>query len=127
MLGTVLLHVLAHALIEQLSVFGKIHVDEVDNNDTSHISEAQLSCQLISSAEVNIQCICFLTFLTSSVTTVHIDNMQGLGVLNDEISTVLVVNNTTKASFNLLGNAEIVEDRHLTGVELNYARLFRGY
>ncbi|CUQ55979.1 Uncharacterised protein [Segatella copri] len=53
--------------------------------------------------------------------------MQGLGVLDDEISTVLVVNNTTKASFNLLGNAEIVEDRHLTGVELNYARLFRGY
>ena len=127
MLGTVLLHVLAHAFIEQLSVFGKIHVDEVDNNDTSHISEAQLSCQLISSAEVNIQCICFLTFLTSSVTTVYIDNMQGLGVLDDEISTVLVVNNTTKASFNLLGNAEIVEDRHLTGVELNYARLFRGY
>ena len=127
MLGTVLLHVLAHAFIEQLSVFGKIHVDEVDNNDTSHISEAQLSCQLISSAEVNIQCICFLTFLTSSVTTVYIDNVQGLGVLDDEISTVLVVNNTTKASFNLLGNAEIVEDRHLTGVELNYARLFRGY
>ena len=127
MLGTVLLHVLAHALIEQLSVFGKVHVDEVDNNDTSHISEAQLSCQLIGSAEVNIQCICFLTFLTSSVTTVYIDNVQGLGVLNDEISTMLVVNNTTKASFNLLGNAEIVEDRHLTGVELNYARLFRGY
>ena len=127
MLGTVLLHVLAHAFIEQLAVFGKIHVDEVDNNDTSHISEAQLSCQLISSAEVNIQCICFLTFLTSSVTTVYIDNVQGLGVLDDEISTVLVVNNTTKASFNLLGNAEIVEDRHLTGVELNYARLFRGY
>ena len=127
MLGTVLLHVLTHALIEQLSVFGKIHVDEVDNNDTSHISEAQLSSQLISSTEVNIQCICFLTFLTSSVTTVYIDNVQGLGVLDDEISTVLVVNNTTKASFNLLGNAEIVEDRHLTGVELNYARLFRGY
>ena len=105
MLGTVLLHVLAHAFIEQLSVFGKIHVDEVDNNDTSHISEAQLSCQLISSAEVNIQCICFLTFLTSSVTTIYIDNVQGLGVLDDEISTVLVVNNTTKASFNLLGNA----------------------
>lgn len=110
MLGTVLLHVLAHALIEQLSVFGKIHVDEVDNNNTSHVSEAQLSCQLISSAEVNIQCICFLTFLTSSVATVYIDNVQGLGVLDDEISTVLVVNNTTKASFNLLGNAEIVED-----------------
>ena len=36
-------------------------------------------------------------------------------MLDDEISTVLVVNNTTKASFNLLGNAEIVEDRHLTG------------
>ena len=127
MLGTVLLHVLAHALIEQLSVFGKIHVDEVDNNDTSHISEAQLSCQLISSAEVNIQCICFLTFLTSTVAAVYIYHVQGLGVLDDEISTVLVVNNTTKASFNLLGNAEIVEDRHLTGVELNYARLFRGY
>ena len=127
MLGTVLLHILAHAFIEQLSVFCKIHVDKVDNDDASHISETQLSCQLIGSAEVYIESICFLTFLTSTIAAVYIDNMQSFGVLNDEICTMLVVDNTTKSSFNLLGDAEVVEDRHLTSVELDYARLFRGY
>ena len=127
MLGTVLLHVLAHALIEQLSVFGKIHVDEVHHNDSSHITESQLSGQFIGSAEVYIESIRFLTFLTSTVAAVYIYHMQGFGMLDDEIRTMLVVDNSSKTSLDLLGDAEVVEDRHLTGVELDYARLFRGY
>ncbi len=88
-LAPALLHVLAHALIEQLSVFGKIHVDEVHHNDSSHITESQLSGQFIGSAEVYIESIRFLTFLTSTVAAVYIHYMQGFGMLDDEIRTML--------------------------------------
>ncbi|CDA54827.1 putative uncharacterized protein [Prevotella sp. CAG:604] len=104
-----------------------MHINEIDHDDTSHIAESQLSCQLIGSTQVHIESICFLTFLTSAVATVYINYMQSLCVLDDEISTMFVVDNSSKSSLNLFGNAEIVEDRHLTSIEFNYARLFRGY
>lgn len=37
MFRTVFLHILAHTFIELLPVLGKVHVDEVDNDDASHI------------------------------------------------------------------------------------------
>lgn len=40
----VLLHVLAHVFVEQLSVFGELHVDKVDDDDATHIAQAQLTC-----------------------------------------------------------------------------------
>jgi hypothetical protein len=60
---TVFLHVLAHALIEQLPVLGQVHVDEVDHDDSSHITQSELSGQLIGSTEVGIECRAFLPIL----------------------------------------------------------------
>ena len=37
-LCTVFLHVLTHAFVQFLAVFGKVHVDKIDNDDSSHIS-----------------------------------------------------------------------------------------
>ena len=79
---------LAHALIKQLSVFGKIHVHEADK-DYIPISRRRNCLANSSDAEVNIQCICFLTFLTSSVTTGYIDTVQNLIVLMMSIIIVL--------------------------------------
>ena len=39
-LGTVFLHVLTHAFVEFLPVFGQVHVDKVDNDDATHIAQA---------------------------------------------------------------------------------------
>ena len=38
MFCTVFLHVLTHAFVEFLPVFSKIHINEVDNDDSSHVS-----------------------------------------------------------------------------------------
>ena len=39
--------------------------------------------------------------------------MHGLGVLNDEVGAMGVVHRLAKAGLNLLGNIEVVKDRHL--------------
>ncbi len=36
--AAIFLHVLTHSFVEQLSIFCQIHVDEIDNDDTSHVS-----------------------------------------------------------------------------------------
>ena len=60
--GAILLHVLAHALVEHLAVFGKVHVDEVYDDDTSHIPEPELACQFVGCAEVHFQYVRLLSF-----------------------------------------------------------------
>ncbi len=42
--GSVFLHVLAHAFIEHLTVFGQIHVNEVHHDDASHVAQPELAC-----------------------------------------------------------------------------------
>ena len=37
---SVFLHVLTHAFIEHLTVFGKTHVNEVDDDDATHIAQS---------------------------------------------------------------------------------------
>ena len=118
-LGTILLHVLAHTLVEHLSVFCQIHVDEIDNNDASHVSQPQLSCQFVGSTQVYIKGVSLLTFFSGAVAAVDIHYMQRLGVLDNKISSVLIVDHTSEARLNLLCNVEVVEDRYLSCIELH--------
>ena len=60
-LGTVFLHVLAHAFVEFLPVLGQTHIDEVDYNDAAHITQTQLSGQLIGCSQVYVEGVGLLT------------------------------------------------------------------
>ena len=45
--------------------------------------------------------------------------MQRLSVLDNKISSVLIVDHTSEARLNLLCNVEVVEDRYLSCIELH--------
>ena len=124
----VFLHVLAHALIEHLPVFGQVHVDEVYDDDAAHVAQSQLACQLVGCAEVGLQRVGFLSvFFLDTRTAVHVNHMHGLCMLNDEIGSALVVHCTSERRSQLLGDAEIVEDGYAAGVALDDVLLVRGY
>ena len=90
-LGPVFLHVLTHAFIELLPVFRQIHVDEVNDDNSSHITQAQLACQLVGCSQVNLQSIGFLAiFSFGSVAAIYIYHVHGLCVFNDEVCTAFV-------------------------------------
>ena len=114
----VFLHVFAHPLVEHLPVFCEVHVDEVYHNDTSHVSQSQLSGQFVGSAEVHFQCVCFLPlFRTRTVSAVYVHHMQRFGMLYDKICAMFVVNGFPKTRFNLFGDVEVIKDWHLTRIE----------
>ena len=126
--STVFLHVLAHALIEQLSVFCQCHIDEIDDDDAAHISQSQLTSQLIGSTEVGLQCIGFLSvFFLNACTAVDIHHVHCFGMLDDEVGASFVVDGASEARFQLLGDVEVVEDGYIAFVELHDVSLFRSY
>ena len=94
----VFLHVLAHTLVEHLPVFCQVHVDEVNNDDTSHVAKTQLTCQFVSSTEIYFERIALLSFLcANTVTAVHVHHVHCLCVLDNEIGTMLVVHRPAEA------------------------------
>ena len=98
MSGSVLLHVLAHAFVEQLTILGQFHVDKVNDDDATHIPESQLACQLVGSSQVGLEGIGLLTVLfLDTRTAVHIHYMHRFSVLNDEVGAVLVIDSLSKA------------------------------
>ena len=118
-LGTVLLHVLTHALVEHLTILGQFHIDKVDDDDTSHIAQSQLACQLVGCSQIGLQGIGLLTVLLDTRSAVDVDDMHGLCVLDDEIGAVLVVDGLAEARFQLFGHIVVVEDGYRAIIELD--------
>lgn len=109
--GTVVLHVLAHALVEQLAVFRQIHVDEVDDDDASHVAQSELPCQFVGSAQVGFQCVLFLSvLLLSSCTAIHVHHVHGLGMFDDEVGSMFVVDGLAEPRLELFCHVEGIED-----------------
>ena len=127
MAGTVLLHVLAHSFVEHLAVFGQIHVDEVDDDDSAHVAQPQLAGEFVGGAEIGVERVLFLCFLLRPVPAVHVHDVHGLRVFDAEVAAVSVVDGLSETGLDLLRHVEVVEDRHLAVVLLHDARLFRGY
>ena len=122
---SVFLHVLTHALVEQLTVLGQFHVDKVDDDDAAHIPESELACQLVGSSEIGLEGVSLLTVLfLDSRTAVHVDYVHGLCVFDNQISSVFVVDGLSKARRQLLGHIEIVENGYRAVIELNDILLF---
>ena len=125
---TVVLHVLAHALIEFLPVFWLIHVDEVNYNDASHVAQSQLSGQLVGCSEVNVECIYFLSFGRSrAVAAIDVYHVECFGMFNDEICSALIGDDASKRLFHLACDAKVVEDGQVALVELHNVVALRCY
>ena len=54
MLGAVVRHHLAHLFDQRRAVFAFVQVDEVDHDDTAHIPQAQLPCDLGRRRQVDV-------------------------------------------------------------------------
>ena len=60
MASTVFLHDFAHVLVQLGAVLGFGHIDEVDHDDASHITQAQLPGYLVGGKQVHVQRVAFL-------------------------------------------------------------------
>ena len=128
MSSPILLHILTHALIEHLTVFSKVHVDEIDNDDATNIAQTQLASQLVSCSQVYVEGVSLLfVSATRTVATVHIHHMHSLSMFYNKVSAMLVVYRLAKARLHLLGDIEIIKDRHLAIIQFHDSCTLRGY
>ena len=57
---SVVCHHFTHVVVESLSVLSLSHVDVVDNNNATHVAQAQLTGNFIGSTQIDIERISFL-------------------------------------------------------------------
>ena len=103
MFGSVKLHLQHHGIENRLFIFGFFHVDKIDYDDSSHISEAELSSNFFSSYQVGFKrCRFLVTLLIGLIATVDVDDVQGFGVLYNHVSPRRKTNGLSKQAFDLL-------------------------
>ena len=87
--GSVALHELFHAVVELLPVLGIVHVDVVDDDDAAHIAQPQLAGYLFGGGHVHFEGGVFLVGIGfGAVAAVDVDDVESLGVFDDEIGSV---------------------------------------
>ena len=85
---TVICHHFAHVFEELLTMFGLVHVDKVDDDDATHVAQAQLPGYLVGGTEVDLKRVAFLIrsgFRT--VAGIDIDDMEGFSMFDDYLGT----------------------------------------
>ena len=125
MLCPVGLHQLLHLLEKRVPVFHRIHIDEIDNYDASHIPESELSCNFFGSIAVHVKGVLLLFLVLASCPAVDINHVEGFCVFNHQIGSLLDWNYFPERTLDLPGNLEMVEDRSLVLVEFDNLFLLR--
>src|SRR5690606_22440019 len=86
MFGTVKEHLLFQVIKKLLSVLGFVHIDKIDNHNSSHITQAKLSCSFLSGLHIDHQRILILILrIGCTITAIDIDNVQSFSMLNHQV------------------------------------------
>lgn len=118
--GPVALHQLFHAFVEFLPVLGIVHVDVVDDDDAAHIAQPQLAGYLFGGGHVYLEGGVFLVGIGfGAVAAVDVDDVESLGVFDDEVGSVAERDGLTERRFDLLRDGKVVEDGNIVGVEFD--------
>ena len=73
-------------VIELLAVLLFVHLDEVDHDDAAHLAQAQLPRYFVGGAQIDFERVAFLIVgCLGAVARVDVDNVKGLGALDDQI------------------------------------------
>ena len=111
MLRLVALHILFQRIVKGLLVFLLLHINEVYANNSTHIAQTEETCNFFRTLEVSLKGVLFLIFRrgTLAISTVHVNNVHGFGVLYDKVCARFKIYLLSKAGLNLTINIECVE------------------
>src|SRR5690606_32671646 len=113
--------------IYSLFVVGFFHINEIDDDDPSHIPEAKLSGNFFYGHQIGLQSRSFLvTFLIGFVSAVDIHHMKGFGMFDDDISALWKTNSLSKEAFDLFFYSKTFKELSFSVVKLNNFFFFWG-
>ncbi len=69
-------------------MFRLVHVDEINHDNAAHVAQSELAGNLVGSPHVYFKGVCLLIGRAfRSVARVDIDNVERLGVFDDDVGT----------------------------------------
>ena len=105
-----------------VAVFALVHVDEVDDDDAAEIAQTDLPDDLRDGVEVGLDDGVFeASGFADELAGVDVDRDEGLGLVDDDGAAGLEPDLGAQRLVDLLGDAELFEERSLLGVELDAA------
>ncbi len=121
------LHLLAHDLVNPLLVVGLLHINEVHHDDATHVAQPQLPGDFLGRFGVYAQGRRFLVFLAIRlVAAVDVDDVQRLGMLDDEVASTRQADRPPEQRLDLLFQPELLEYLVLAVMEFQNTLLLRG-
>ena len=106
-------------------IFRRFHVDEVDNNQTAQVTQAQLAGDFFGSFEIGFERRFFNVRAARGATGVYVDRDQRFGMVDDDGAAGGQIDLTTKGGFDLMFNLEAGEQRHVVVVTLDAVHVAR--
>src|SRR5574343_556246 len=112
----------------RLAVLGVIHIDEIDNDDTAQIAQAQLARQRQRGFQVGLEDGFVEVAVADKATGVDVDGGHRLGLVDDQVTAELQVDATRQRLVDLGFDAVQLEQRALAAVtlDLGHRRLHVG-
>ena len=100
-------------------MFFGIHIDEVDDDDSSDIAQSELMHDLIRRHHIVLEGIFFLVVIEFLAAGVDIDGVQRLRLVDDQIPTLFESDGSTETGLHLSCDIKLVEDGLVAIVEFN--------
>ena len=120
--GTVALELFFEGGHDLVAVLALIHVDEVDDDDPAQVAQADLANDLGDGVEIGLDDSVFEPCrLADELAGVDVDGDQRLGLVDDDRAAGLEPDLGAEGLVDLFGDAELLEERGLLGLELDAA------
>ena len=112
-LGSILVHKLLHIFEEVVPVLSRRHVDEVHNDYSSHITQAQLTRNLFRSNTVHLIGVFFLVGSLGTYSAIHVYHVQGFRCFDDKVGSLLHRHHLSERALDLSVDLKMIKNRLL--------------
>ncbi len=120
--GAIVLQLVFERGHDAVAVLALVHVDEVDDDDAAEVAQANLANDLGDGIEVGLDDGVFeARRLADELAGVDVDRDEGFGLVDDDGAAGLEPDLGAQSLVDLFGDAELLEERRLLGVELDAA------
>ena len=102
-------------------MLARLHVDEVDDDQATEVTQAKLARHFISGFKVGVERGRLDVAAFSGARRVHVDRNQRFGVVDYDRAARRQVDRTAKRAFDLMLDLEAREERHVVLVKLHTA------
>src|SRR2546425_8208684 len=97
--------------LDLLAVLGRLHVDEIDDDDAAQVTQADLADDLPDGLEVDLEHGLLEVALADVLAGVHVDRDERFGMVDDDVPTGLEPDTAPERFLDVLLDPDRVEDR----------------